>query len=375
MQKSTYDVDLTLSPLSASGTVPGMVRKSGKRRYSGQQSKVRREKGGMRATRSSSTGSSTTSSEDEDEHQPHGIRQALEPWRYPLYAPSASFRMLDVVSGSHQFTLSGFSLARSMGCGTRICSEFFEVAGMMFRLETYPSGFTADTRRYISAFLTTPGAINPNHVLYEVAVLDQSGKDRHITASRACQNNRNGPLLAHCRGVVAAMPRLAKARELEKHPKRYLTDDMLVVRVTVQVLQGWSGPSMCHMATSGAANPAMEYAGPFASAPAARASQMHAFNSPGFHPPSSIPLSDPIYSSPLVAQSRPSMGLLRGTGEHAMYAGGLEGASIPHAPWTRTAAHIDPVPAASWHTFPVISGNHSTFAPRVPFAGLVPGGV
>jgi len=27
--------------------------------------------------------------------------------------------------------------------------------------------------RYISAFLTTPGSINPNHVLYEVAVLDQ----------------------------------------------------------------------------------------------------------------------------------------------------------------------------------------------------------
>ena len=27
--------------------------------------------------------------------------------------------------------------------------------------------------RYMSAFLTTPGAVNPNHVLYEIAVLDQ----------------------------------------------------------------------------------------------------------------------------------------------------------------------------------------------------------
>lgn len=31
-------------------------------------------------------------------------------------------------------------------------------------------------------------------------------------------------MLAHCRGVVAAIPRLAKARELEKHSKRCVSD-------------------------------------------------------------------------------------------------------------------------------------------------------
>ena len=34
-----------------------------------------------------------------------------------------------------------------MGCGTRLCSDYFEVGGQMFRLEVYPSGFTADTRK------------------------------------------------------------------------------------------------------------------------------------------------------------------------------------------------------------------------------------
>ncbi len=40
-----------------------------------------------------------------------------------------------------------FSLARAMGCGTRLCSDLFEVAGQLFRLEVYPAGFTADTRK------------------------------------------------------------------------------------------------------------------------------------------------------------------------------------------------------------------------------------
>lgn len=60
-----------------------------------------------------------------------------------------------------------------MGCGTRLCSDFFEVCGQLFRLEVYPGGFTADTRRYVSMFLTTPGSLNPNHIMYELAILDQ----------------------------------------------------------------------------------------------------------------------------------------------------------------------------------------------------------
>lgn len=75
-----------------------------------------------------------------------------------------------------------------MGCGTRLCSDFFEVGGQMFRLEVYPAGFTADTRKHVSVFLTTPGSINPNHVLYEVAILDQAsgpGIWRHAVGSWA----------------------------------------------------------------------------------------------------------------------------------------------------------------------------------------------
>lgn len=31
----------------------------------------------------------------------------LQAWRYPLYTPSASYRQVDVVAGSHQYTIAG----------------------------------------------------------------------------------------------------------------------------------------------------------------------------------------------------------------------------------------------------------------------------
>ncbi|KAG1666998.1 hypothetical protein FOA52_014310 [Chlamydomonas sp. UWO 241] len=189
----------------------------------------------------------------------------FQPLCGPLSSPSASYRQFDVVCGSHQYTISGFSMARSMGCGTRLCSDFFEVCGQLFRLEVYPGGFTADTRKFVSVFLTTPGTTNPNHVLYEVAVLDQSGRDRHIIEARSMHDRGGGsfgrgpcgpfdsgpmcaygPMLSYNRGIVAALPKFIKASFLEKNTKRYLPCDMAVFRITVQVLQGWSSQPMVH---------------------------------------------------------------------------------------------------------------------------------
>ena len=33
-----------------------------------------------------------------------------------------------------------FSLAAGLGCGVRLCSDYFEVAGQLWRLEVYPGG-------------------------------------------------------------------------------------------------------------------------------------------------------------------------------------------------------------------------------------------
>eukprot|EP00798_Chlamydomonas_sp_ICE-L_P004497 gene4497-14655_t len=198
------------------------------------------------------SGDSDSSRGSEDE-ECSAMQQA---WRYPFYSPSASYRQLDMICGSHQYSVCGFSLARSMGCGTRLCSDYFEVAGQMFRVETYPAGFTADTCRYMSVFLTTPGSINPNHILFEIAILDQSGKDRNIVETRGMTNGMSGhngmgpfqcgPLYSTCRGIVAAVPKFIKSSYLAKHARRYIPRDMLAIRATVQVLRGWSSAPVVH---------------------------------------------------------------------------------------------------------------------------------
>eukprot|EP00951_Prasinocladus_malaysianus_P048380 scaffold657789_cov62-Prasinocladus_malaysianus.AAC.1 len=59
-----------------------------------------------------------------------------------------------------------------IGSGSRICSDYFEVAGQLFRLEVYPAGYTSEVHKYISIFLTTPH-VTTNHILHEVSILDQ----------------------------------------------------------------------------------------------------------------------------------------------------------------------------------------------------------
>lgn len=61
---------------------------------------------------------------------------------YPGLQASASYRQLNTVGGCHQYTVAGFSLARNLGAGTRLCSDLFDVAGQLFRLEIYPAGRT-----------------------------------------------------------------------------------------------------------------------------------------------------------------------------------------------------------------------------------------
>lgn len=52
---------------------------------------------------------------------------------------------------------------------------------------------------------------------------------------------------------MAAVPRLAAAKDLERHARRYLPGDALVIRATVQVLRGWSSAPMVHQHSSAVA--------------------------------------------------------------------------------------------------------------------------
>ncbi|KAG2486294.1 hypothetical protein HYH03_014999 [Edaphochlamys debaryana] len=165
-----------------------------------------------------------------------------------------SVRAVDTVCGTHTYTMTGYTLARAMGSGTRLVSDLFEVGGQLFRIEVYPAGVTRDTAKYVSLFLTTPGSLRPGHLLYELSILDRSSsKPAHVTEARtaaAPPPPDAAAVLAPCPGVVAGFPKFIKANFLHRNARRFLADDTLVVRCTVKVL---TGRSSFPMARTGAA--------------------------------------------------------------------------------------------------------------------------
>ncbi|DBB18191.1 TPA: hypothetical protein ACH3X3_003163 [Trebouxia sp. C0006] len=121
-----------------------------------------------------------------------------------------------------------FSLAQGLGPGVRLCSDYFEVAGQLWRLEVYPAGVSVEAANHLSLFLTTPGSTaTSNQVLHKIVIVDQSGKGHHITKSKS---RVHGPLLAS-RGIVAAYPKVVKLSHLMSHAKHYLFHDTLLVRL------------------------------------------------------------------------------------------------------------------------------------------------
>ncbi|DBA87384.1 hypothetical protein WJX77_000747 [Trebouxia sp. C0004] len=191
-------------------------------------SKERRSK----PSQDSESGSSRSDSESEDDSWTRweGVSGQSMP-------STSSYRHLDTLGGCHEYHISGFSLAHGLGPGVRLCSDYFEVAGQLWRLEVYPAGVSVEAANHLSLFLTTPGSTaTSNQVLHKIVIVDQSGKGHHITKSRS---RVHGPLLAS-RGIVAAYPKAVKLSHLMSHAKHYLLHDTLLVRAKVQIVRSWS---------------------------------------------------------------------------------------------------------------------------------------
>ncbi|KAG2444257.1 hypothetical protein HXX76_001014 [Chlamydomonas incerta] len=155
-----------------------------------------------------------------------------------------SLRQVDTVCGTHTYTMVGYTLARAMGPGTRLCSDLFEVGGQLFRLELYPAGLNAAGHKYLGLFLTSPGSLRPGHLLYQLSVIDKSTlKPVHVTEARTAATpppTAPATLQAPAPGVVAGFPRFVKSNFLHRNSRRFLHDDTLTVRATVKMLTGWS---------------------------------------------------------------------------------------------------------------------------------------
>ena len=201
---------------------------------------------------------------DEDEELNFNEEQdeccKFQPTTFPSY--SSSYRQLDLITGSHEYVINGFSLYRYMGCGMRLCSDFFDAGGQLFRLEVYPGGFNPGVSQYLSVFLTSPAPFNPNQIMYEVAIVDQSGEGRFIqkrdleskrkcgcrNTSCCCHGGHYSmPMMSQGRGIVVSIPKMANVKELEAKCRDFLPCDTLTIRATVSMIQaGWKSPPAIH---------------------------------------------------------------------------------------------------------------------------------
>uniref|UniRef100_A0A0D9X7Q2 BTB domain-containing protein n=1 Tax=Leersia perrieri TaxID=77586 RepID=A0A0D9X7Q2_9ORYZ len=59
----------------------------------------------------------------------------------------------EIVKGSHQFTVAGYSLQKTKGSGHCIVSASFEVGGYRWAVEFYPAGNTKEDEGHVSVFL------------------------------------------------------------------------------------------------------------------------------------------------------------------------------------------------------------------------------
>ncbi|TVU24179.1 hypothetical protein EJB05_26582, partial [Eragrostis curvula] len=91
-------------------------------------------------------------------------------------APSQSSIVADTVSGSHVFTIHGYSKTKGLGTGKSIASSPFDAAGHTWVIEYYPDGFDDSSADCISIFLRLADIHAKVNARYKLSLLDETGE-------------------------------------------------------------------------------------------------------------------------------------------------------------------------------------------------------
>ncbi|KAM3683745.1 hypothetical protein ACB094_12G170200 [Castanea mollissima] len=157
---------------------------------------------------------------------------------------TTSTSMTETANGSHRFNISGYSLSKGMGIGNYLASDTFTAGGHSWAIYFYPDGENVqDNARYVSLFIGLASEGTDVRALFELKLLDQSGKERH--EGRA-QFDR-GPYTFSKRGSMWGYRRFFKKFDLETSD--YLKDDCLKVHCSVGVVRSYTkGPKIYSIA-------------------------------------------------------------------------------------------------------------------------------
>lgn len=149
---------------------------------------------------------------------------------------SCSKSVNETVNGSHHFTIRGYSLAKGMGPGKYISSDTFSVGGYDWAIYFYPDGKNLeDSSTYVSVFIALASEGTDVRALFELTLLDQSGKGKHKVHSHFDRALESGPYTLKYRGSMWGYKRFFRRVSLETSD--YLKDDCLSMHCTVGVVR------------------------------------------------------------------------------------------------------------------------------------------
>ncbi|XP_072951412.1 BTB/POZ and MATH domain-containing protein 4-like isoform X1 [Typha angustifolia] len=150
-------------------------------------------------------------------------------------SPTSSRSVTETVNGSHKFVIQGYSLAKGMGVGKHIASDNFTVGGYQWAIYFYPDGKNPeDNSAYVSVFIALASEGTDVRALFELTLVDQSGKAKHKVHSHFDRSLESGPYTLKYRGSMWGYKRFFRRTALETSD--FLKDDCLKINCTVGVV-------------------------------------------------------------------------------------------------------------------------------------------
>nr|POE68277.1 btb/poz and math domain-containing protein 2 [Quercus suber] len=125
-----------------------------------------------------------------------------------------------------------------MGIGKYVASDTFAVGGYSWAIYFYPDGKSLeDNATYVSLFIALASEGTDVRALFELTLLDQSGKERHKVHTHFERTPDSGPYTLKYRGSMWGYPRFIKRTYLQTSD--YLKDDCLKVHCRLGVVRSY----------------------------------------------------------------------------------------------------------------------------------------
>ncbi|KAH1106184.1 hypothetical protein J1N35_009952 [Gossypium stocksii] len=178
------------------------------------------------------------------------LREAPNP---PLSSSTEGFTtsstsVMKTLNGSHLFKITGYSQSKGTGVGKYIASDMFMVGGYLWAVYFYPDGKSPeDNAAYVSLFIALASEGTDVRALFELTLLDQSGKGTHKVHSHFGRTLESGPYTLKYRGSMWGYKRFFRRTLLEQSD--YLKNDCLSVHCSVGVVKSHTeGPKFYSIA-------------------------------------------------------------------------------------------------------------------------------